>query len=434
MSRIRLHKSDTETDARARSIWQRETAHAKTPPSSVQLFPVSKVKPFLVVRTPKEFQQDYVIWGVAYILAFWAVHILWRLRKFRGDPTILPALHLLSGMGFILMVSLRDPLRDTLEFRKFAWGCVGGCVILLLPLLRAFQYRVFARWVYTPLFAAVALFAGLLVMGSGPTGSDAKVNLGPIQPVELIKILIILFLAGYFATNWERLRDLHQKAFVPASMRWLRIPRIEHTLPVMLGVSIGLALFFVLKDMGPALVMGFVFMIMFAVARNRAGLPLIGIAALIIGVMIGVHYGTPHTVVERVDMWLSPWNNDIHGGDQLAHSLWAFATGGPVGSGPGWGDPSLIPAGHTDLVLASIAEEWGMPGVACVCLLFVMLVYSAFRIALKAPDEYATFLGVGFGLAHCARDAACLGRRIGCHSTLRRCFAVLEFGQHGHAV
>ncbi len=115
------------------------------------------------------------------------------------------------------MVSLRDPLRDTLEFRKFAWGCVGGCVILLLPLLKAFQYRVFARWVYTPLFAAVALFGALLVMGSGPTGSDAKVNLGPIQPVELIKILIILFLAGYFAENWERLRDLHQKAFVPAA-------------------------------------------------------------------------------------------------------------------------------------------------------------------------------------------------------------------------
>jgi cell division protein FtsI/penicillin-binding protein 2 len=87
----------------------------------------------------------------------------------------------------------------------------------------------------------------------------------------------------------------------------------------------------------------------------------------------------------------------VHGGDQLAHSLWAFATGGPVGSGPGWGDPSLIPAGHTDLVLASIAEEWGLPGVVCICLLFGILVTGAFRIALKAPDEYATFLAVGLG-------------------------------------
>jgi len=397
LSRIRLHKADTLNDSRAREIWDRETAQSKTPPTSVQLFPVSKVKPFLIVRTPKEFLREYIVWGLAYLTAFWLVHIIWRVRRFRGDPTILPALFLLSGMGFILMVSLRDPLRDTLEFRKFAWGCVGGCVILLLPLLRVFQYRVFARWIYTPLFAAVALFGALLVMGSGPTGSDAKVNLGPFQPVELIKILVVLFLAGYFATNWERLRDLRQKAFVPKSMRWLEIPRIQHSLPVMLGVSVALALFFVLKDMGPALVMGFVFMTLFAVARGRAGLPIIGLAALIIGVAVGVHFGAPHTVVERVDMWLSPWNNDVKGGDQLAHSLWAFATGGPVGSGPGWGDPSLIPAGHTDLVLASIAEEWGLPGVICICTLFTILVFSAFRIALKAPDEYATFLGVGLG-------------------------------------
>ncbi len=88
LSRVRLHKADTLNDSRARSIWERETAHAKTPPTSVALFPVSKVKPFLVVRTPKEFLQIYVIWGVAYILSFWVVHILWRLRRFRGDPTI----------------------------------------------------------------------------------------------------------------------------------------------------------------------------------------------------------------------------------------------------------------------------------------------------------------------------------------------------------
>ena len=56
------------------------------------------------------------------------------------------------------MVSLRDPLRDTLEFKKFAWGVLLGCATLLLPLLRPFQYRSFSRWVYTPLIAALALF------------------------------------------------------------------------------------------------------------------------------------------------------------------------------------------------------------------------------------------------------------------------------------
>ncbi|MBV9759997.1 MAG: FtsW/RodA/SpoVE family cell cycle protein [Acidobacteriaceae bacterium] len=360
-------------------------------------FPLGRVKPLVAVRAPRDFFRIYIEWTLLYLASFWLVHFAWRWRRFRGDPAILPALHLLTGIGLILMVSLRDPLRDTLEFQKFALGVALGCAVLLLPLLRLFDYRNFSRWAYTPLLAAFVLFVALLGLGSGPTGSDAKVNLGPFQPVEAIKVLIVFFLAGYFAQHWERLRDLREKTLVPRSLQWLELPRVSQALPVMCAVACALALFFVLKDMGPALVMGFVFLTMFGVARGRAGLALLGVAMLIAGVMVGYHYGAPHTVVERVDMWLSPWNNDVRGGEQLAHALWAFATGGPWGSGPGWGDPSLIPAGHTDLVLPSIGEEWGVPGVAAVCLLFVLLIHRAFRIALRAPDEYGLFLGVGLG-------------------------------------
>jgi cell division protein FtsW (lipid II flippase)/cell division protein FtsI/penicillin-binding protein 2 len=398
LSRLRLRASDAESDPRAHGLWEKQLARAKVAtPTSLPLLPLARIKPLLIVRTPEEFLRSFALWVLLYLAGFWAVHVIWRLRRFRGDSSILPALHLLTGIGLILMVSLRDPLRDTLEFKKFAWGVLLGCAMLLLPLVKPFQYRSFSRWIYTPLLTAFALFLALLRFGSGPTGSDAKVNLGPFQPVELIKVLLVFFLAGYFAHNWERLRDLHQKTFVPRRLRWLELPRASHALPVMCGVACALALFFVLKDMGPALVIGFVFLAMFAVARGRAGLALLGVTCLVGGVIIGCHYGTPHTVVERVSMWLAPWNNDVRGGDQLAHSLWAFATGGPWGSGPGWGDPSVIPAGHTDLVLSAIAEEWGLPGVISVGLLFALLVHRAFRIALRAPDEYASFLALGLG-------------------------------------
>jgi cell division protein FtsI/penicillin-binding protein 2/cell division protein FtsW (lipid II flippase) len=392
LARLRVTPADAQTNVRAQAIWQRMTAQSKTPPASVALLPLGRVKPLLAVRTPLEFRQTFLEWSLAYLASFWLVHLAWRLRRFRGDGAILPALQLLTGMGLILMVSLRDPLRDTLEFKKFAWGAMAGCVLLLLPLLKPFDYRRFAGLVYTPLFLALALFGALLRLGSGPTGSDAKVNLGPFQPVEAIKLLLVFFLAAYFAKNWEHLRDLHQK-----TLRWLELPRLHHALPVMLGVTCALAMFFVLKDMGPALVMGFVFLLLFAVARGKSGLALLGVTALVVGVVLGNYYGTPHTVVERVSMWLSPWNNDVRGGDQLAHSLWAFATGGPLGSGPGWGDPSVIPAGHTDLVLSSLAEEWGLPGVMTICLLFALLVRRAFVIALHAVDEYSLFLALGLG-------------------------------------
>ncbi len=361
----------------------------------VPLLPFAKLKPAFLVRSPPEFQIQFLIWIALYFVAFHVVFLIWRWSAFRGDFAMLPAIHLITGLGLVLAVSLRDPLRDTLEFSKFAWGVALGCAVFLLPMLRMFNYQRFASWCYTPLFAALGLFVLLLRFGSGPGGNDAKVNLGPFQPVEAIKILLVFFLAGYFARNWERLRDLREKRLVPRSLRWIGLPRLSHVLPVMVAVALALAFFFLLKDLGPALVTGFLFLAMFWIARGRAGMAMLGLVLLVGGVAVGYHLGKPTTVVDRIDMWLSPWDNDVHGGNQLAHSLWAFSTGGAFGSGPGYGDPAMIPAGHTDLVLPAIGEEWGFCGVAAVLLLLGFLVWRGMRIGLRAPNEYGMFLALG---------------------------------------
>src|SRR4030095_5985686 len=149
----------------------------------------------------------------------------------------------------------RDPLRDSLEFQKFAMGVFAGCLLLVLPAFRIFDYRRLSNWCYTPLFAALSLFGLLMAFGRGPAGNDAKVNLGIFQPVELIKVLLVMFLAGYFTRQWERLRDLRE-ARIPGG----RVARAEHVLPVLVATGISLVLFFVLKDLGPALVTLFVFL------------------------------------------------------------------------------------------------------------------------------------------------------------------------------
>jgi len=104
-------------------------------------------------------------------------------------------------------------------------------------------------------------------------------------------------------------------------------------------------------------------------------------------------------------MWLSPWDNRIHGGDQLAHSLWAYATGGPAGMGTGLGDPQLVPAAHTDLILSALGEEWGFAGVAAVFALYGLLVWRALRAALRARTDYEFFLAAG--LAAATRCSSC---------------------------
>jgi cell division protein FtsW (lipid II flippase)/cell division protein FtsI/penicillin-binding protein 2 len=404
---LQIYRDEEERNQVAEAIWSYVRKHKPLPnvgalarvrlPAPDSRLPTPRLKPILVVRTPKEFYRKFAEWVGIYFASFLLVHFAWRWRRFRGDASILPALQLLTGFGLTLAVSLKDPLRDTLEFEKFAWGVAAGCCMLLLPLLRVFHYRHLSRWTYTPLLLAFGLFILLMRLGSGPTGSDARVNLGPFQPVEIIKILLVLFMAGYFARKWEWLRDLREKKLLPPFLRWIEIPRVSQALPVMCAVAIALLFFFILKDMGPALVIGFLFLAMFAVARGRWGLALIGVVLLVAGVSIGYHIGKPATVVDRVSMWLSPWDNDVRGGDQLAHSIWALSTGGLWGSGPGWGDPGMIPAGHTDLVLPAIGEEWGFIGVVTIAVLFAFLVHRAFRIALRAANEYAMFLCIGLG-------------------------------------
>jgi cell division protein FtsI/penicillin-binding protein 2 len=174
---------------------------------------------------------------------------------------------------------------------------------------------------------------------------------------------------------------------------------VEFTLPVVVSVALSLVFFFLQKDMGPALVFACLFLTLYGIARGSAFVPLAGLAALWAGFAGGYALGVPHTVRERVSMWLSPWDNLVHGGDQLAHSLWAYSTGGVTGTGIGRGDPQLVPAGHTDLILSVLGEEWGWVGVALVFALYAWLIYRSFRMARGAPTDYEFFLASGIGAA-----------------------------------
>src|SRR4029077_6809506 len=70
----------------------------------------ARVKPLIAVRTPAEFRAQLGRSAILYFAGFYLVALIWRLRRYRGDAAFLPALQLLTGFGFLLMVSMRDPL------------------------------------------------------------------------------------------------------------------------------------------------------------------------------------------------------------------------------------------------------------------------------------------------------------------------------------
>jgi cell division protein FtsW (lipid II flippase) len=357
------------------------------------------LKPWFVARRPGQFRHSFRLWSCLFLATFLFVHLLLSIAGSRADQTLLPAVLLLAGIGFILMVSLRDPVRDNLLFADFAQGAVLGCLLLAAAAHLDYE-KLFGKLSFVPLLASFAVSALLIVLGSGPGSSDAKVNLFGFQPVELIRLLLIFFLAGYFAQRWDVLRHAREtRPSMAALTRHVDIPPLEFTLPVLVSVALCLIFFFLQKDMGPALVFACLFLTLYGIARGSAVVPVAGLALVAFGFVAGFFVGIPHTVRERVSMWLSPWNNLVHGGDQLAQSLWAFATGGTSGMGIGLGDPQVVPAAHTDLILAALGEEWGFLGLAAVFVLYGFLVYKALRIGLRARGDYEFFLAAGLAAA-----------------------------------
>jgi len=351
------------------------------------------LKPSFTVRTREAFTNDVLLFGLLYVLGFHIVAFVWRLRSVRSDALLLVVAHLLTAIGFAALLARPDPMRDSFLVGRYVEGILLGLALMTAVSLVDFRKVAFTELSFVPLLAALSLAMVLLLFGSGPGGSAAKVNLGPVQPIEGIRLLLALFLAGYFARRWELLRGVRERTIRHLRLpEWINLPRSEYVLPVAAGVGVALFFFFLQKDLGPALFTCCVFLAVYAVARGRTGMAIAGLAALLLGFYVGHVLHVSQTLADRVSMWQSPWNNAVAGGDQIAHALWAMSTGGMSGTGLGLGDTRYLPAGHTDLILAAIGEEQGAAGLLLVAVLYGMLAWRGFRIGRLAHSDYGFFL------------------------------------------
>jgi len=359
----------------------------RPPPATIRLLTsadLAAIKPVFTIRTPAAFARALLMWAMIYVLGFYAVVFLWRVQGLPGDRLLLAAAHLLTSLGFAALLTGADPLRDTLFFARYVIGIVVGLGVMGALSLVDFRKTSFVRLSYIPLACALSLSILLILFGRGPGTSGAKVNLGPIQPIEAIRLLLALFLAGYFARRWELLRQVEGKG--------------DYVLPVIAGVAAAVGFFFLQKDLGPALFISCVFLVLYAVARGRLPMAIAGFALLAAGFYLGYRLNISQTLAARVQMWQSPWDNAVRGGDQVAHAVWALATGGFFGTGLGLGETRYLPAGRTDLPLAAVGEELGFVGLLVILLAYAVMNWRGFRIGMTAASDYGFFLATAVTL------------------------------------
>jgi cell division protein FtsW (lipid II flippase)/cell division protein FtsI/penicillin-binding protein 2 len=399
LSNVVLPAAAVKSDRRFSELRSRVERHPGTSVQVLAARDIAALKPHLTVRSRAEFEWSVRRAWFWFFLAFWVAHLVRRWRGAADDPVILPVLLTLSGVGLMSMIALRDPLRDTMIASTFVSGVVAGLALLLAASEIDFESSPLRRSVLAPLAAALTLALLLLLLGSGPGSSGVKVNLFGAQPVEAIRLLVVLAVAAWFARRLEFLRELSEPA---GGVFWLSGaggPRWKDVRPVILSMALVLAFFFLQKDLGPALVLSCVVMALYAVARGRAAFVFIGFGMLLAGFAAAYFLGYPATVGQRVAIWLDPWNNGVPGGNQIAQGLWALSTGGFWGSGTGLGSPQSVPAGHTDFILAAVGEELGFVGILAVAGLYAILAWRCLRAALRAPGDYTSFLATGVALA-----------------------------------
>jgi hypothetical protein len=177
--------ASTEYQSRLQRAIERAESRGAARPVRIALLTaddLSVIKPALIVRTREAFRRMTVRWSAFYFAAIWTVALMWFLA--RGDFALLGAAHLLTAVGFAVVLSRSDALRDTALFVRYVQGVLVGCAGLAAVSLIDFRKTALAAFTYIPLAGALFLSVLLVLFGSGPGGSNARVNLGPIQPVE----------------------------------------------------------------------------------------------------------------------------------------------------------------------------------------------------------------------------------------------------------
>jgi cell division protein FtsW (lipid II flippase) len=297
------------------------------------------------------------------------------------DDTLLAIAVLLSSIGLAVVARLSPQLAQ----KQIVWLAsalnLGGAAPPPLD-----RFRVLAAYKYIWILGAIALFVALALFGEEVNGARLWIHFGPVrfEPVEVIKLLVVLFMASYLAETAD---------VIARTRPWSLRSNAKYLGPLFVGWGISMMILTLEHDLGMAALLLATFVAMLYVATRRIDLVAGAIAVFGVGAWwAATHYRYVET---RIAVWKDPFHDPLGAGYQAVQSLFSLANGGLFGTGFGLGRPDYIPEVATDYVYAAFGEEWGAIGSIALLGLFLALVLRALRVANRQPDLYAKLLATG---------------------------------------
>ena len=330
--------------------------------------------------------------GLVIVIAFYLVSVIFSAMGFSGDEMLFPLTAALSMLGFLMIQRLGPAVSPEAHLAEKQLAYLVVSLVLMAGIALGFKrrhLRLLRDYKYTWALIGIGLTAAVMVFGVEINGARLWFNLGffYFQPAEMLKIILVVFLAAYLSEK----RELLNAPYLLGGR--LRLPPLPYLLPALILWGLSLSIVVVEKDLGQGLLIFGVFLSMLYLSSGRVGYVIVGLAAFAVGAYV-LYRIFPH-VQTRVVIWLDPWSRGLGTGSQLVQSQYALATGGIFGTGLGLGDPTNIPLVQTDFVFSAIGEELGLLGTMAMLLFYAFFVFRGIRIAIDTVDDFSRYLAVG---------------------------------------
>ena len=320
----------------------------------------------------------------------WLIFKILPRANSRFDTIFISAVVILAAFGTVMVYSAGyayAALRydDGLYFvkRQILWLVIG---ILAMITVSRIDVGLLKKHTGKAYLMTLVLLALTLVIGFVGNGAQRWISIGPltIQPSEIGKLTMTMMMAKYFSDNKDAVLTRNKRQIL-----------IKGTIIPCVIMAIPIALVMLQHHLSCIIILGIIGLIMIVV--SGADLRYIGaFSALGLAGVSYIAFFTDYTK-DRITVWLDPESYKLTGGWQTLQGLMAIGSGGLFGKGFGKGELKYcyVSEPANDMIFAILCEELGFIGAAVTLLLFGLLVWRGFVIALNNEDTYARLLTIG---------------------------------------
>lgn len=328
----------------------------------------------ILIRPSEVAAKQKILFSAALLVVVYLSNALLN-RLTHGDVYIFMIANMLFTIGVVMVFRIRPET----GIRQMVWYVIAiFCFFVVYFILRLGKKWDHLFWFYLAVCVGLSLIT--LVFGKTINGATNWIviqkggePLVSFQPSEITKISLVFMLAAYY-NRYDDFKDL------------VLFGKKIGSYFIMGVVYILIGFMFLQKDLGTAVIFYATFICAQFIYEEDRRMLWINLGLAIVGAVIAVILFN-HVRV-RIITWINPWDHIEGMGYQITQSLFAIASGGFFGTGYGLGRPDYIPLAFSDFIYASVIEEMGIFMGIAVLMLYMILIYRGFKIALAQQNRF----------------------------------------------